>query len=396
MSVLGRSFALRTKILVLVAIAVVIVAAVYLTSGPAEKKVVVYFDQAISVYPGTDVDIMGVHVGQVDSVTPAGGQVKVEISYDGQYQLPADVRAAVVTPSLVADRFVQFEPGASGQSFFGGGPVLADGGTIERENTAVPIELDQIYKSLSDLTTTLGPNGVNKDGSLSALLHATAKALDGNGELGGEALANFSKAAKTLGVNSNQIFSTVDHLAALTTTLQENDKFVQQFMGSLGTVSTQLAGESDDLQEALAAIAHAVGTVQAFVHDNRSMLKADLKQLTTTVDVLARQKKTLGDVLQYSALGLGNLADAYDNTTGTIGIRAQLGPIASDLGNVLCGVVTVNKLPNAGAVCDLFHALLSGSTNLGAGLSGSAANAGVSPSSRTGIQALLSGLGRKK
>lgn len=405
MSVLGKSTAGRNRLIALIAVVLVVAGYLYFTSGSDQKKVTVYFDEAISIYPGTDVDLMGVTIGKVDSVTPDGSQVKVVISYDSQYKLPAvsntdaqGVQAAVITPTLVADRFIQFTP-------YKGGPVLADGATIplyypdHTPRNAVPVEMDQIYSSLANLTTTLGPNGVNKTGALSELLHATAKALKGNGALGGQAISNLGDATQVLGDSSNQIFSTVDNLAGLTTTLQANDKYVSSFMTHLAEVSSQLAGESGNLQQALAAVANAVGTVQSFVHNNRAMLKADIQQLTTTVGVLAKQKKTLGDVLQYSALGLSNLTDAYDNTTGTIGIRAQLGPIGSDLGNVLCDVLLAqgNKVPKTVSTpaCTLFNALLGGSTNLGAGIPARSANASV-PQSQTGLGGLLAGLGLKK
>jgi virulence factor Mce-like protein len=393
MSALTNVLPGRRAWIAIAAVIVVVLGFFYLTGGGSQKTVTVYFDQAISIYPGTNVDIMGVPVGSVDSVTPQGGQVKVKISYDGKYQLPSNVRAAVITPTLVADRFIQLAPAYSG------GAVLPNGGVVplyyangQRRN-AVPIELDQIYSSLANLTKTLGPNGANKNGALSELLHQSALALKGNGALGNETIANLSKAAQVLGDNTSQIFGTVDSLASLTTTLQANDQFVGQFMTHLAKVSSQLAGESGDLQQALAAVANAVGTVQSFVHDNRAMLKADIQQLTTTVGVLARQKQTLGDVLQFSALGLGNLTDAYDHTTGTIGIRAQLGPMGTDLGNVLCAVLTINKAPNASQACALFNALLGGGTSLGAGLPTSAANASAKPTATNGIEALLSGLG---
>ncbi|MGN6162867.1 MAG: MCE family protein [Marmoricola sp.] len=381
---------------VLAVVVVAILGLLYFSSGDGKKTVTVYFDQAISIYPATDVDIMGVPVGSVDSVTPEGSQVKVTISYDSKYQLPSNVRAAVITPTLVADRFIQLSPAYSG------GPVLPSGAVVplyyangQRRN-AVPIELDQIYSSLADLTKTLGPNGANKNGALSELLHQSALALKGNGQLGNATIANLSKAMQVLGDNSSQIFGTVDNLASLTTTLQANDKFVGQFMTHLATVSSQLAGESGDLQQALAAVANAVGTVQAFVHDNRAMLKADIKQLTTTVGVLAKQKDTLGQVLQYSALGLGNLTDAYDNSTGTIGIRAQLGPMGSDLGNVLCNTIAVSNPTLAQQACPLLKALLGGGTSFGAGLPTGGTNASAKPPAKNGIQALLSGLGVTK
>lgn len=402
MSTLTKTLPGRRGWTVIAVAAVLILGLLYFSGGGNQKTVTVYFDQAISIYPGTNVDIMGVAVGSVDSVTPQGGQVKVKITYDGKYQLPADVRAAVITPTLVADRFIQLSPGPSKQSFFGGGPILPSGGVVpltyangQRRN-AVPIELDQIYSSLTDLTKTLGPNGANKNGALSELLHQSALALKGNGALGNKTIANLSKAAQVLGDNSTEIFGTVDSLASLTTTLQANDAFVGQFMTHLAKVSSQLAGESGDLQQALAAVANAVGTVQTFVHDNRAMLKADIQQLTTTVGVLAKQKQTLGEVLQYSALGLGNLSDAYDNTTGTIGIRAQLGPMGSDLGNLLCNTLTTNipaDNPVAVQACNLFKALLGGGTSFGAGIPTGAAPVSATPPNQKGLAGLLSGLG---
>lgn len=406
MSALTKVLPGRRRWMLIGAVVVVILGYFYFSGGGSQKTVTVYLDQAISIYPGTDVDIMGVPVGTVDSVTPETGQVKVTISYDGKYQLPADVRAAVVTPTLVADRFIQLNPGPSKQSFFGGGPVLASGAVVPldyangKPRNAVPIELDQIYSSLANLTRTLGPNGANKNGALSDLLHQSALALKGNGALGNKTIANLSKAAQVLGDNSTQIFGTVDSLAGLTTTLQANDAFVGQFMTHLAKVSSQLAGESGDLQQALAAVANAVGTVQSFVHDNRAMLKADIQQLTTTVGVLAQQKQTLGEVLQYSALGLGNLSDAYDNTTGTIGIRAQLGPTGSDLGNVLCDALQIGSGKQTtitqtaiDQACNLFKALLGGGTSFGAGIPTTAAPASVTPPNQSGLAGLLSGLG---
>jgi ABC-type transporter Mla subunit MlaD len=241
--------------------------------------------------------------------------------------------------------------------------------------TAVPIELDNIYSSLGELTKELGPEGANKTGALSALLRAGAKALKGNGRLGNETLANLSRAVQTFGDNSDEIFGMVDNLASITSTLQANDKFVGQFMDHLAAVSTELAGERGDLRKALVAIAGAVDTVRGFVHDNRKALVTDVKQLTTTVGVLAKEKNTLAKVIQLAPLGLGNLGEAFDVRTGTVGIRLQLGPTASDLGNILCEAISVNNAAVAKEACPLLRALLPApSANVGAGLLSSSSN----------------------
>lgn len=341
--------------------------------GGSTHTVTAHFSRAVSVYPGSDVDIMGVRVGTVRSVTPQGNSVKVVMEYDAKYHLPANVKAAIVTPTLVADRFVQLAPA------YTGGAALRDGGDIPMARTAVPVEMDEIYKSIADITDALGPNGANKDGALNSALAAGAKALDGNGKAGNQMLANLSQVAQTLDANSGNLFATIEGLNQVTQTLDQNDATVQQFLTHLGTVSQQLSGESGDLQKALAAIADAVEVTRAFVKDNKDRLVGDLGSLTTTLNVLAQQKESLATTLQLAPLGLGDLADSFDTLTGTEGIRLQLGPTGMDLPGLLCGIVTNDKIPNAAAVCALFKALVPDSiaTTVGAGLTNGAVPSSV-------------------
>lgn len=378
-----RATTLRQRLLASVVIVVLIVGAFWLGSGPKMRTVSAHFGQAISVYPGSNVDIMGISIGQVTSVVPEGNTVRVDMTYDAKYELPADVSAAIITPTLVADRFIQLAPPQTQPLWCwtcsnAAASTLPDGGDIPSSRSHEPLEIDDIYKSLSQLSKTLGPSGANKTGALAELLNASAKALKGNGVLGNQMLQNLSGAIKVLGDNSPQLFSTVDGLASLTTTLQNNDALVGTFLTRLAGVSSELGGESQNLQQALAAIAGALGTVQSFIHDNRSALKGDLQQLTTTIKALADQKQTLGQILQLAPLGLDNLTESYDNVTGTEGIRLQLGPEATDLGNVLCGVLTVNHMPNVESACALLRALLPGGTSIGAATTPKASSGVVS------------------
>ena len=66
--------------------------------------VVAYFADALAVYPGDRVQIMGVKVGSVDSVEPAGDKMKVTLSYDSQYKVPENATASVLNPTVVASR----------------------------------------------------------------------------------------------------------------------------------------------------------------------------------------------------------------------------------------------------------------------------------------------------
>src|SRR5512145_1520727 len=75
---------------------------VFVSRDEPSKTVTAHFPRAVSVYVGTDVRILGVNVGKVTAVIPEGNSVRVEMEYDATYDVPADAKAAIVTPTLVA------------------------------------------------------------------------------------------------------------------------------------------------------------------------------------------------------------------------------------------------------------------------------------------------------
>ena len=213
--------------------------------GNGSRTVTVHFDKAVGVYPGTHLRVMGVRVGEVTAVVPEGTSVRVEMTYDSEYKLPADAKAAVVTPTLVADRYVQVFPA------YAKGPVMKDHGDIPIQRTQTPIELDRMFKSLDDLAVTLGPKAGSTSGALDNLLTAGAKALDGNGAAGSEMIRNLSQAAEVFSDNRGPLFDNVRSLAEVTDTLAANDATVQSFLTELAGVSGQFAGERDELKQVL-------------------------------------------------------------------------------------------------------------------------------------------------
>ena len=74
----------------------------------------------MSLYKGSEVRVMGVNIGTVTAVVPEGDRVRVAMEYDDEYKLPADAKAAIVTPTLTADRFVQIAPAYTGGASDGG------------------------------------------------------------------------------------------------------------------------------------------------------------------------------------------------------------------------------------------------------------------------------------
>ncbi len=357
-----RTLAIATALILLTATFFV------LHGGTETRTVRAHFVRAVSIYPGSDVRVMGVKVGTVKAVVPEGDTIRVDMEYDAGYKVPATAKAAIVTPTLVADRYVQLAPA------YTKGAVMKTGADIPMQDTGNPVELDRIYKSLATLTEALGPNGVNKDGTLDKVLRAGSKALKGRGDLANETIVNLAAATKTFGDNADPLFTSVRQIAQFTNTLAENDQVVNAFMTDLAGVSTQLSGERVEINGALRQLARALSTVRSFVHDNKALLRKDIENLTGVVGSLAKEKDALAVVLEKGPLGAGNLALAYDVPSGSIGSRVQLGPLASDFDGFLCGVVSnslKDKPDDAKAACALLKTLVDplnlGLPDLGAG-----------------------------
>ncbi|WP_020668696.1 MCE family protein [Amycolatopsis nigrescens] len=290
---------------------------VFVTIG-SEKKLVAYFSAAVGVYPASDVRVLGVAVGSVEAVEPEGQQVKVTMSIREDVQLPANASAVVVTPSLVADRYIQVAP------VFTGGDELGDGAEIPVARTATPVEVDQLFTSLNELTTALGPNGANSDGAVSQLLEQGAKTFDGNGKPLGESLKQLGELARTLSGTKDDVFSTVDNLSKFTGMLAANDDQVNQAGQQLSSITKVLADQRDEFSGALTELTKALGTVQGFIRDNRDKVKSNVDKLAEISKILSNQKASLAEALDTAPNTLTNLLEAYNPQTGTLDGRGNL------------------------------------------------------------------------
>ncbi len=344
------------RLVLLVVLLIAVAAVLNVARSPQETKTVTaFFPRAVSVYEGTDVRILGVNVGRVTAVIPEGNSVRVEMTYEAKYDVPADAKAAIVTPTLVADRFVQLTPAIQD-----GDEVMADGADIPLPETAVPVELDRIYASLEDLTTALGPNGVNQDGTLDNTLAAAREAFEGNGALGNQMIRSLSEAAVTFGEGSGDLFETVTSLAEFTQVLAANDKVVRAFMRDLAQVSAALADEREELTAALDSVAQAVGTVETFVKTNRKALVTDVEKLTRVLKNISSEKESIDDALTVAPVAMGNLILAFDAKSSSVGSRIGIQQNVWDVDGFLCALVQQNGLPPvlANLACTLFTQII--------------------------------------
>jgi phospholipid/cholesterol/gamma-HCH transport system substrate-binding protein len=310
-----RTAGLGRAVPALIVAALVLSACALVFGQPAGRRLTAHFSEAVGIYPGSDVRVLGVKVGTIESVKPEGTTVKVVMSYERGYKIPADAAAVIVPPSVVSDRYVQLTPA------YTGGPVMPDRTDLPVSRTATPVELDQIYSNLNDLDVALGPEGANRNGALARLLAVGRANLEGQGGKVHNAVQGLSKTVQTLSNGRDDLFGTITNLQQFTSALAKSDDQVREFNSQLASVSDQLDGERAELGAALQSLSVALAQVASFVKQNRAELVSNVEGLTNITGILVKQKDALEKVLQMAPLALSNLNLAYNPSSGTLDTR---------------------------------------------------------------------------
>ncbi|TQL66818.1 virulence factor Mce-like protein [Nocardioides albertanoniae] len=295
-------------------------AAYGIEEGRKGAKFSALFEASVGLYPGSDVQILGVPVGKVTEVKPDGEHVKVTMELDPGQAAAADTEAVIVAPMLVSDRFVQLtEPHVDG-------PKLRDGTVIEE--TAVPVEIDDLYASLTDAGEKLGPEGANQNGALSRLLKVLAANLDGQGADINQVIGETADASATLANVDQDFFATVEHLNTFNNTLLAHDDGVRDANRQFAQVTQYLAEDRDDLASAVTNLGEALGMLEGFIEDNRGQMRSSVENLQGPTQVLADQNESLEEAVATIPQLLQKYVNAYDPSTNTLVGRTNLNEIS--------------------------------------------------------------------
>ena len=186
------------------------------------NTVVAYFPETLALYPGDKVQIMGVQVGSIDTIEPAGDKMKVTFHYENKYKVPANATASILNPSLVASRTIQLSPP------YTGGPVMEDNAVIPIDRTQVPVEYDELRDSINRIlhrSRARRPSSPRARSATSSSPSPTG--LAGKGEQINTTLNGLSEAVTTLNEGRGDFFAVIKSLALFVNALYKSD---QQFV----------------------------------------------------------------------------------------------------------------------------------------------------------------------
>ncbi|OBK30322.1 mammalian cell entry protein [Mycobacterium asiaticum] len=149
---------------------------------PIDKSMCAEFSDAVGLYPGNKVQLLGIDVGSVTAIANKPDYVQVDFTVPSDLDLPADVGALTYSQSIVADRHVELTKP------YAGGPKFSGPQCIKLVSTKTPISVSQTFSAVDKLAGAIlgtesgqdpmrapGAEAINQ--SLAALSHS----LEGTG-----------------------------------------------------------------------------------------------------------------------------------------------------------------------------------------------------------------------
>jgi phospholipid/cholesterol/gamma-HCH transport system substrate-binding protein len=298
----------------------------------SRTHVVGYFANSNGIFSGDEVRILGVPVGKIDKIEPQPERVKISFWYDSKYQVPADAKAVILSPSLVTSRAIQLTPA------YTGGPEMTDNTVIPPDRTAVPVEWDDFRQQLQKLSETLQPTEPGGVSTLGSFINTTADNLRGQGTNIRDTVIKLSQAFSALGDHSSDLFSTFKNLSILVSALQSSTDLMRQLNLNLGSITGLLANDPNEVGNAVADVNSVVGDVQSFVADNRETVGTASDKLASITTALNQSLDDIKQTLHLAPNAFQNFLNIYQPSQGALTGALAANNFANPI-TFLCGAI---------------------------------------------------------
>ncbi|QYJ04867.1 MCE family protein [Nocardioides panacisoli] len=274
--------------------------------GEDSMEIHAYLEDSAGLFEGNDVGILGVTVGSITDIEPAGEQVRVTMEVEGGHDIPEDAGAVVVARSVATDRYLELTP------VHRDGPTMADGAEIPLERTRTPVDFDDALAALNDFATGIGGNKQTTR-AVQRFIDVGTKALRGKGALLNDSVESLARGVNGIHSQRDGVAASLRSLDTLLAAVAEDEDVAREFVQQVTRASDLLADERDNFKRALRALNRAVTVVAEFAVANRDSIVRTLDGSTELMETVIEKEEELTEVLRVMPLGLQNLQRAEED-----------------------------------------------------------------------------------
>ncbi|TLG05293.1 MCE family protein [Nocardia cyriacigeorgica] len=290
---------------------------------------------AIGLYEGSAVAIMGVPVGRVTHIEPDGASARVRFTVPAERKLPPDVGAVTVSDTLIADRklaLIGAEPR---------GPGWNSEKCITK--TLTPKSLSETLDALAQLGHQLNGSGQpGQAGALGAGLDALNRATTGSGE-------EINTLVRQLGTALSAPDAAIGHIGKLLDALTE---LTHRARGGWPTVETTITGltqtfvdintlEFPQIVRVVASLADVLPQLNDVVMMFGSPALRAIDSIPNLPQMLSAGVGSVSDVIEMTPAIAAGFAESIDESSGrmTIGYAPPQLALPPPVGTQVCAAV---------------------------------------------------------
>lgn len=244
------------------------------------------FTNVSGLKEGDFVRIAGVEAGKVKRIAVQDDStVNVEFGVERSVTLTAGSRALIRYQNLTGDRYLALEDGP------GGVDTLSPGTTIPLDRTRPALDVNALIGGFRPLFKALDPDQVN------ALTGQLIAAFQGQGDVIDGFLAQTAALTHTLADRDKLIEQVIDNLNTVLGALSEQSEKLDTAVDSVSQLVDGLAAQKENVANGIAHASSAAATVADLLGQARDPLKETVKELDRTVSIIAADHNYVDSLL---------------------------------------------------------------------------------------------------
>lgn len=254
------------------------------------------FGDAGGLQPGDSVEIGGLTMGTVTSVTLQGSHVLVTFNVKHGGTLGALTGATISTASVLGTKDLEVDPAGSG--------TLPAGATIPQSRTQSPYNLDQVLSTLTNKASAINATQVAQAmNTISATLQNSPPALR-------QALSGVQRLSETIASRDNALNQLLGNASTVTGLLAQRSQQVGTLIDDGNLLMNTLYERRAEIQEMLINVTAVVDQIKGLTLDNQHQLAPAMSQLQTSLNLLNANANNLTQMIagmKRFSTGLGEI-----------------------------------------------------------------------------------------
>ncbi|MDD5712549.1 MAG: MlaD family protein [Smithellaceae bacterium] len=269
-------------------------------------NVQVMFDNVAGLSPDASVQIAGVEVGRVESISLKNGRALVELRINPSVRVERDAQASLKTKGILGEKYIEIKPGTPASGYLRSGDEI---GRVERQ-----ADIDRLLNQMALIADDIKA----VTGSLSSVLGS---------KQGERSLGDIVENTRELTENMNRVVA--ENQASLRILIENTRQLTENLNRMVATNDPKINETIDNLRAATAAMEKTFASLQS--------VSQSLESGEGTMGQLIKDK-TMATKLNQAVASLQEVTDKINQGKGTIGKLVNDDETVKNLNEGLAGI----------------------------------------------------------